>query len=210
MFTQRSAILLAVITLIVGVALGIGGTAWNYHRHGRTTHQKLAAQKYRNGHDRNFAAHQPVIGQNGNQNQNWDPFGNIDRMRQDIDRSIDRAMQQLQSSSAGMMTPDWNVAGYSSSLDVRDRGDHFEVRADLPNTDKKDVKVTSEGDRGVHVNVTQHQEQKKDANGGQTTVNEFGSYDELVTLPGPADMKDMKIDNRNGELVITIPKAKAS
>ena len=37
---------------------------------------------------------------------------------------------------------------------------------------EKDVKVTAEGDRGVHVNVTQHQEQKKDANGGQTTVND--------------------------------------
>lgn len=210
MFTRRSAILLAVLTLIVGVALGIGGTALTYHRHGRATHQKVAARNYRDDHDRNFAAHKPVTAQNGNQNQNWDPFGNIDRMRQDIDRSIDRAMQQLQASSAGMMTPDWNTAGYSSSLDVRDRGDHFEVRADLPNTDKKDVKVTSEGDRGVHVNVTQHQEQKKDANGSQATVSEFGSYDELVTLPGPADMKNMKIDNRNGELVITIPKAKAS
>jgi len=31
-----------------------------------------------------------------------------------------------------------------------------------------------------------------------------------VTLPQSADMKDMKVDNRNGELVITIPKAKAS
>jgi HSP20 family molecular chaperone IbpA len=210
MFTRRSAILLAVLTLIVGIAVGIGGTALTYHRHGRATHQKFAARNYRRGHDRNFAAHQPVIAQNGNQNKNWDPFGNIDRMRQDIDRSIDRAMQQLQGGSAGIMTPDWNASGYSSSLDVRDKGDHFEVRADLPNTDKEDVKVTTEGDRGVHVNVTQHQEQKKDANGGQTTVNEFGSYDELVTLPGPADMKDMKIDNRNGELVITIPKAKVS
>ena len=210
MFTRRSAFLLAVFTLILGVAMGIGGTAWVYHHHGRAIHQKFAARNYRDDHNRNFAGHKPVIAQNGNQNQNWDPFVNIDRMRQDIDRSIDRAMQQLQSGSIGMMSPDWNAAGYSSSLDVRDRGDHFEVRADLPNTDKKDVKVTTEGDRGVHVNVTQHQEQKKDANGGQTTVNEFGSYDELVTLPGPADMKGMKIDNRNGELVITIPKAKAS
>lgn len=210
MVTQRSSILLAALTLIVGLAVGIGGTAWTYHRHGRATRQKYAARNYRNDHNRNFAAHKPVIGQNGNQNQNSDPFGNIDRMRQDIDRTIDRAMQQMQNGSVGLMTPDWNASGYSSSLDVRDRGDHFEVRADLPNTDKKDVKVTTEGDRGVRVNVTQHQEQKKDANGGQTTVNEFGSYDELVTLPGPADMKDMKIDNRNGELVITIPKAKAS
>ena len=210
MFTRRSAISLAALTLIVGIAVGISGTAWTYHRHRRATHQTFAARNYRNDRNGSFAARKPTVAQNGNQNQNWDLFGNIDRMRQDIDRSIDRAMQQVQSGSVGMITPDWNASGYSSSLDVRDRGDHFEVRADLPNTDKKDVKVTTDGDRGVHVNVTQHQEKKKDANGGQTTVNEFGSYDELVTLPGPADMKDMKIDNRNGELVITIPKAKAS
>src|ERR1051326_4059407 len=132
----------------------------------------------------------------------------MERMRQDIDAAIQRATRQLRVGTANI--PGWNdAAGFSSALDVQDRGDHFEVRADLPNTDQKNVKVTSDGDREVRVDVTQQQQQTKNGqNGAQSTFSEFGSYDQVVTLPAPADMKDMKIDHQNGELVITIPKAK--
>jgi len=202
MFTGRS-IALAVITLIVGLALGFGLTRAN-DRHRHRMHSRVAA-----GHARKADANQkPAVVQNKN---HWDPMAELDQMQQDIDRTIQRATEQLRIGSSFDM-PDLGrgTAGYSSALNVRDRGDHFEVRADLPNTDKKDVKVTTEGDREVHVNVTQHQEQNSNANGGQTSYREFGSYDQLVTLPEAADMKDMKVENHDGELVITIPKAKAS
>ena len=193
----RAAIWLAVVMLIVGIALGFGVTRWS-DRHPRRFHAKAMAR-----HERQVSR-QPVLVQN----KDWDPFREMDRMQQDIDRSIHRTMQNLRMGSIDI--PDLGATGYTSALDVRDRGDHFEVRADLPNADKKDVKVTTEGDREVRVNVTQHQEQKKDADGAQSTWREFGSYDQVVTLPEAADMKDMKVDHQNGELVITIPKAKAS
>ncbi len=72
------------------------------------------------------------------------------------------------------------------------------------------MKVTSEGDRQLRVNVTQHEQKDQAGNGGRTTYREVGSYERVVTLPESADMKDMKVDNQNGELVIIIPKAKAS
>jgi HSP20 family molecular chaperone IbpA len=202
MFWRRFT-LIGVLMLVIGIALGYGLSVWTHHyHHNRAT---IAARHHRPAnHDKSG----PAIAAN-NQNQKWDPFAEMERMQKDIDGAIQRATQQLRLGSASI--PDWNsAAGFSSALDVRDRGDHYEVRADLPNTDQKDVKVTTEGDREVHVDVTQHQEQRKDANGTQSTVSEFGSYDQLVTLPGPADMKNMKVDNHNGELVITIPKAKAS
>jgi hypothetical protein len=37
--------------------------------------------------------------------------------------------------------------------------------------------------------------------------SELGTYEQLVTLPGPAKMNDMKVDTRDHEAVITIPKA---
>ena len=198
----RRVTLIGVLMLIIGIALGYGLSVWTHHYHRNGA--RIAARHYRPAnHDKSG----PVIA--SNQNQKWNPFADMQQMQKDIDAAIQRATQQLRLGSASI--PDWNgTAGFSSAIDVRDRGDHYELRADLPNTEQKDVKVTTEGDREVHVDVTQHQEQKKDANGTQSTVSEFGSYDQLVTLPGPADMKNMKVDNHNGELVITIPKAKAS
>jgi HSP20 family molecular chaperone IbpA len=207
MFWRRFT-LIGVLMLVIGIALGYGLSTWTHH-HNRDR-ARIAAKHYRPA-DHNNKAGTPTIAANNknNQTQKWDPFAEMDRMQKDIDGAIQRATQQLRLGSTSM--PDWDSgAGFSSALDVRDRGDHYEVRADLPNTDQKDVKVTTEGDREIHVDVTQHQEQKKDANGTQSTFSEFGSYDQLVTLPGPADMKEMKVDNHNGELIITIPKAKAS
>jgi HSP20 family protein len=205
---------LAVVMLIIGLVVGFGVTRWS-DRHSDRFHGKMAAESRHHHRDRDYdhdraqASQNPAFVQN---NDHWDPLAEMDRMQQDIDRAIQRATQQMRFGSFHLpdLTSGQGTTGYTSALDVRDRGDHYEVRADLPNTDKKDVKVTTEGDREVHVNVTQHDEHKSDANGGQTSYREFGSYDQLVTLPEPADMKGMKVDNRNGELVITIPKAKAS
>ena len=200
--------LLAVIMLIVGLVAGFGLTRWSdRHHHDRIATNGLSARGSHGQHHAR-AGQNPAYVKN---NDKWDPLAEIDRMQSDIDRAIQRTQQQFRIGSFHL--PDLTTgqgAGYTSALDVRDRGDHFEVHADLPNTDRKDVKVTAEGDREVHVNVTQHEERKSDANGGQATYREFGSYDQLVTLPEAADMKDMKVDNRNGELIITIPKAKAS
>jgi hypothetical protein len=40
--------------------------------------------------------------------------------------------------------------------------------------------------------------------------SELGTYEQLVTLPEPTNVDAMKVDTRDNEAVITIPKAKAS
>jgi HSP20 family molecular chaperone IbpA len=141
----------AAVTLIVGLVLGFAVTRWS-DRHPGHLRVAARAQVQRERHRSKDQAR--VV-----QNRNWDPFAEMNRMQQEIDRSIQQTMQQLQVGSLGM--PNAAASGYSSALDVRDRGDHFEVRADLPNADQKNVKVTTEGDRELRVSVTQQEEQKK-------------------------------------------------
>ena len=100
--------------------------------------------------------------------------------------------------------------GYSSSLDVRDRKDHFEVRAYLPDAETKDVKVKTEGDQTLRVSVSHHKHAKKEGDGERMMASEFGTYEQLVTLPEPVKVEEMKVDTRDNEIVVTIPKAKAS
>ena len=45
---------------------------------------------------------------------------------------------------------------------------------------------------------------------GQAVFNELGRSEQLVTLPEPANTKEMKVDTRENEVVITIPKKKTS
>ena len=100
--------------------------------------------------------------------------------------------------------------GYTSSLDVRDRKDHFEVRAYLPDAETKDVKVKTEGDQTLRVSVSHRKQQKKEGDGERAISSEFGTYEQLVTLPEPVKVEEMKVDTRDNEIVVTVPKAKAS
>ena len=51
---------------------------------------------------------------------------------------------------------------------------------------------------------------RKQNNTGQAVFNELGRSEQLVTLPEPANTNNMKVDTRNNEVVITIPKKKTS
>jgi len=192
MLKSRST-LMAAMTLILGLALGVGISTWTSR--GEAASGKAATSN---------SDSEPAI----TRSENWDPFGEMERMRDDIDRTIRRATEKFRLDSA--ISPFPRESGYSSSLDVRDRGDHFELRAYLPDAETKDVKVKSDGDRAVRVSVSHRRQQKKEENGAQATFSELGSYEQLVTLPEAVNANEMKVDTREDEVVITIPKAKAS
>lgn len=101
-----------------------------------------------------------------------------------------------------------NEPGFSSSLDVRDKGDHYEVHASLPDVDVTGVKVTAESNNLLKLSVSQSKQEKKTDKLTSSLMSEFGEYEQLITLPGPARTKDMKVEHKEHEVVITVPKAK--
>ena len=192
---KRKSALMAAVTLMVGVGLGAGITSWTSRSQAASSNEKVVASA---------DERRPAIARS----DEWDPFREMERMREEIDRTIRRATEQFRLDAPS--TPWMREAGYSSSLDVRDRGDRFELRAYLPDAETKDVKVKDDGNRAVRVSVSHRRQQKKQRNGEETMFSELGTYEQLVTLPAPVNTKDMKVDTRDNEVVITIPKAKGS
>jgi len=191
---KKKSTLLAAVTLIIGVALGAGIVTWTSRSEAASSKQQTAKNEDRT----------PAI----TRSENWDPFREMERMQEEIDRVMRRATEQFRMNAGA--TPFTRDFGYSSSLDVRDRDDHFEVRAYMPDAETKDVKVKTEGDRALRVSVSHRKQKKKEENGGQAIFSELGTYEQLVTLPEPVKIDDMKVDTRNNEIVIIVPKAKAS
>jgi len=191
---KKKSTLLAAVTLIIGVALGAGIVSWTSRSEAASS-----AKQTDKSEDR-----RPMI----TRSESWDPFREMERMQEEIDRVMRRATEQFRM-NAGTI-PFTRDFGYSSSLDVRDRDDHFEVRAYMPDAETKDVKVKTEGDRALRVSVSHRKQKKKEENGGQAIFSELGTYEQLVTLPEPVKIDDMKVDTRNNEIVIIVPKAKAS
>jgi HSP20 family molecular chaperone IbpA len=129
----------------------------------------------------------------------------MERLQEEIDRAIRNATEQFSSGpGAGAFRAD---AGYSSSFDLRDRNDHFELRAYLPDLDAADVNVKIDNDRTLHISANQKKQEVKKNSAGEESVTELGQFEQLVTLPEPVRGNDMKVERNGHEVIINIPKA---
>lgn len=201
--TKRKTTLVGIVTLIVGLGLGLGIGVWGIKTSQasspRTTSQKTTAPE-------TIARNEPK--ESSALRDDWDPFREMQQMQEEIDRTIRRATERFQlGPSANLFRPE---AGYSSSFDLRDKQDHFELRAYLPDVETSDVSVKIDDGRVLHVSVAQKKQETKKDNGSESHVTALGHYEQVVTLPEPVKGSDMKIDRNDHEMIVTIPKAKSA
>jgi HSP20 family molecular chaperone IbpA len=179
----------AMVTLIVGLGVGLGIGVWSAKTSRASTAREQSSSTSKNAVD-------------------WDPVQQMEQMQREIDHAIRRATQQFEASSkAAFSQPS---VGYSSSFDLRDRKDHYELRAYLPDAKASDVNVKIDNDRTLEIKVTQRKQETKNTAGGNASFTELGEYEQLITLPEPVRSSEMKIDRQDHEVVITIPKANAT
>jgi HSP20 family molecular chaperone IbpA len=136
----------------------------------------------------------------------WDPFADMQRMQNDMDQFFSKAMNQFGMNQDFLTMR--NEPGFASSLNVRDKGDHYEVDAFLPGAEMNDVKVTTEPNNSLRIAASQAKDEKNKSKTGETEVAQFGEYQQLVRLPGDARTKDFKLDRKQNEVVISVPKNK--
>ena len=192
---NRKTTIVGIVTLIAGLALGLGIGVWSVKNS-----QAGNAPNARINSDNQEA----IV----TRSDEWDPVRQMERMQEEIDRAIRNATEQFQlGPGATAFRPE---AGYSSSFDLRDRKDRFELRAYLPGVKASDVNVKIDNDRTLHVSVTQRKQETKKTSGVNATGTELGKYEQVVTLPQPVKSSDMKIERNGHELVVTVPKAKTS
>jgi HSP20 family molecular chaperone IbpA len=133
----------------------------------------------------------------------WDPFREMRSLQAEMDEMFRRSIARFrQSPRMSIFTDD---AGYSLSLDVRELKDRYEVRGFLPDAKAADAKVNLQGNR-LEVEVT-HRQTAKGNNNAPDTVTEWGRYIQSVELAGNLKSDQMKVERKEHELLITIPKA---
>jgi HSP20 family molecular chaperone IbpA len=73
-----------------------------------------------------------------------------------------------------------------------------------PDEDLKNVDVKLENGQ---LRLTASQKQSSGDEKSGTTRTEIGRYEEAVTLPRPVQAKGMKVERKDGTIVVTLPKA---
>ena len=216
---KRRTTLVGIVTLIVGLIVGIGVGVWGIKTSNAndapasSTTQPTTSSTTKSSSGGTTSS--STIDQNKDESlltpkdwDHWDPFRDMERMQEQIDRAIRDATEKFSfGQGASVFRPD---PGYSSSFDLRDRKDHYELHAYLPDVNPSDVNVKIDNDQTLHVRVKQQKQESKNTKNGSASITELGQYEQVVTLPEPVRSQDMKIDRHDDEIVITIPKANAN
>jgi len=134
----------------------------------------------------------------------WDPFREMRDLQAEMDQMFQRSISRFQLSP--LMDPFKNDTGYSLSLDVRELKDRYEVRAYLPDAKATDANVKLDGNR-LQVEVTNRPTASQQDTNSVVQTEEWGHYTQVVELAGKLNGNQMKVEHKNHELLITIPKA---
>ena len=134
----------------------------------------------------------------------WDPFREMRSLQEEMNEMFQQSIARFHSSP--LMDPFKDDAGYSLSLDVRELKDRYEVRAFLPDAKVSEANVKLKGNR-LEVEVTHRQQGDPGSTNEPTMGTEWGHYTQVVELAGNLKSEKMKVQQKDHELVISIPKA---
>ena len=117
-------------------------------------------------------------------------------------------MAQMQKQMSAMMNhalsdmpgnPTWGAVGPNAGLDLQDKDGNYVVRARNLDPAKQNIKVAVDNERVLKI-TAQHED-------NAANHQAMSQFTKVFTLPGPVKSSEMKIDQEDGELVITLPKA---
>jgi HSP20 family protein len=123
------------------------------------------------------------------------PFSLMRRMTEEMDRMFQEA---------GLEREGINGAGWSPAIEVTQRDGKYNVHAELPGLEPKDVKVDVENDALV-IQGERRFEQEETREGVQRTERQYGAFYRSIPLPEGAKVDQAKARFHNGVLEVAIP-----
>jgi HSP20 family protein len=139
-------------------------------------------------------------------------FFPLNMLRGDIDRAFDRMFADWPR-FGGITQPDifgnggaFNQAtAVAPRVDVTEDDNAYEITAEMPGVEEKDVDVTVKDNRLTlrGEKKSEKEEKKKDYH---MTERSYGSFERSFTLPTDVDADKIKADFAKGVLTLTLPK----
>ena len=124
-----------------------------------------------------------------------DPWDSIREVRGELDRIFNRDVDAYTETAS-----DW-----VPSVDIKEGKDAYEVVADVPGVNPKDIDVSLE-DGVLTVKGERKSENKDEKEGYTRTERVYGSFYRRFTLPDTADADNISAKTEHGVLRLHIPK----
>ena len=132
---------------------------------------------------------------------NRDTLRDLENMSDQINRLLAGRTIPTAARDESMALVDWAPA-----VDVIETDEEFQIRAELPGVEKKDVKLSVEN--GVLL-ISGHREQEKEEKGKRYHKIEraYGNFARSFTVPETVDAEKVTAEFKNGVLTVRLPKS---
>lgn len=101
------------------------------------------------------------------------------------------------------------LGGMTPQMDAKECANHYEISAELPGMEEKDVTVKVQG--GIlSISGEKREERKEEGESLHLSERSFGSFTRSMRLPENADEEGIRAEYAKGVLTVTIPKRAGS
>ncbi len=127
--------------------------------------------------------------------RSWQPFAEIETIRQQLDKAFDQLAA----------TRDNSEATWMPAVEFVDAGDNFVLKAQLPGIDPKDVdiQVTREA---ISISGERRCENTDEKSGCVRSEFRYGKFHRVLTLPARIQNDSVQAECKDGILTLTLPK----
>lgn len=131
----------------------------------------------------------------------WDPFRELEDMSYRLNRMFNRPSLPQANGKETMIVADW-----APSVDVSETEGEYQIKAEIPDVKKEDVKVTLE-DGVLTIQGERKQEKEEKGKKYHRIERSYGSFVRSFTLPDLVDEEKVKAEFRDGVLNLQLPKS---
>ena len=136
------------------------------------------------------------------QNQGWDPFGEMHRMQEEMDRMFQNSFGSTGAPQGGMFS---SSMSFDNDIDMKETNDGYEITLDMKGLDKDRVDIDI-NEHSITVKGELTRQDSEESGNAYYNSKSYGSFMKTIPLPVDADTSKVKSEKEGDSLVIRIPK----
>ena len=139
---------------------------------------------------------------NQRRNMGWDPFSEMERMQEEMDRMFQHSFSRRGLGGTGMFSSNMS---FDAELDLKETKEGYEIIFDMKGLDEEKIDIQI-NEHSITVKG-EHNSQETEENPNQYfSSRSFGSFMKTIPLPVDADTSKVKTEKKGDKLVIKLPK----
>lgn len=131
----------------------------------------------------------------------WDPFRELEDMSDRLNRVFNRPAARTTNGKEAITVADW-----IPTVDISETEAEYQIKAELPEVKKEDVKVTVE-DGVLTIQGERRHETEEKGKKYHRVERSYGSFVRSFTLPDHVDDAKVKAEYKDGVLHLRLPKS---